>query len=156
MRAPRYLPDAKNSHPGRTCVYRGYDRAGVLLYVGITWSPKQRFAQHDADLTEPWWSDIRRMEIRWYPSRRRALELEWIAIQTEHPIHNKMHNPHYRGRTYVTPRSGPGTPMLCAAGAALLNAGAWVGWWHLGSGAQVIVVAALAAALWTAWGRLGA
>lgn len=148
MRVPRHLPDVKSANPGRTAVYRPFDRLDALLYVGITNNLEARFAQHAAD--KDWWSAVRRIEVHWYATRREALEAEWMAIKTEGPIHNKQHNPNYRGHLYSPPASGARTPALWALGAVGLVAGSWAGWWHL-SVVQQLVLGGITLALgWSA------
>lgn len=39
------------------CLYRFYDRAGVLLYVGITMNPVARWRQHRHSLQSPYRMD---------------------------------------------------------------------------------------------------
>ena len=39
-----------------TDVYTLYDRAGTVLYVGISMSVRQRMAQHRSD--KPWWWQV--------------------------------------------------------------------------------------------------
>jgi len=147
MRVPRNLPDVKHAKPGRTALYRPRDRRGGLLYVGITNSPEHRFAQHAAD--KDWWPEVDRIEITWHPTRRAALEAEWMAIKTEHPIHNKQHNDHYRGRTYRAPRAAR-TPGLWALGTAGLIVGSWIGWWELTAIQQLVLGGCVVAFGWSA------
>lgn len=70
-----------------TCdLYRFYDHADRLLYVGISLHAAQRAAEHRAD--KQWWSDVARMDVEHLNSRVEALEAELIAIRSERPIHN--------------------------------------------------------------------
>lgn len=69
-----------------TALYRCYDLAGVLLYVGISDNLKARFAQHAAD--KPWWPEVTRKTVAWHPSRAEAEAAETAAIRAEHPRHN--------------------------------------------------------------------
>lgn len=70
-------------------LYRQYDSAGNLLYIGVTRNPKQRMAQHRS--TSPWSKDIHRVDIdkkhhyRYISSAQKAEE---AAINIERPIHN--------------------------------------------------------------------
>lgn len=70
----------------RTALYRHFDGAGVLLYVGVSLSAVQRLAQHRQ--TAHWFEQIARVTIEWLPTRQRALEAETWAIANEGPVHN--------------------------------------------------------------------
>ena len=71
----------------RTALYRHYDAAGALLYVGITDCLSGRDKQHAA--TAHWHADVARTETEWCVSRDHALALESVAVQFEAPLHNK-------------------------------------------------------------------
>ena len=73
-------------YAGHELVYRLRDEADRLLYVGMTWNPKERWKRHRK--TKPWWGDVRRAEIECHDSDALALEAEWKAIKTEGPLHN--------------------------------------------------------------------
>ena len=73
----------------RTAVYRFFGADGVLLYVGVTNDVGHRWKKHSAE--KPWWSDVQRQTVDWYPSRDAALEHEGAAIKAEHPQYNIMH-----------------------------------------------------------------
>lgn len=70
----------------RTAMYRHFNAAGKLLYVGISLSAVQRLAQHRH--TAHWFDDIRRVEVEWFISREDALAAEASAIRTEAPVCN--------------------------------------------------------------------
>lgn len=75
----------------RKCaVYRFYDIAGNLLYVGKTIDPDTRFKQHAS--TKFWWGhvDHTRTSIHWYSSEEIAEDVETQAIWEEKPRHNKQ------------------------------------------------------------------
>lgn len=72
----------------RTAVYRFYDSENVLLYVGASGSPEKRWHGHAA---KPWWPDVKRNSMTWYPTKQEALAAETDAIQDEHPKHNIVH-----------------------------------------------------------------
>lgn len=72
-----------------TSLYRFYDAAGTLLYVGISNNPARRWKQH-AD-TKPWWSDVDRKTVEWLASRAEAEAAEAEAIKAEKPLHNWRH-----------------------------------------------------------------
>lgn len=73
-----------------TWLYRMFDEAGVLLYIGISRDAFIRFAQHAKD--KPWISQVAKWERESYPSRAQALRAEKAAIQAEHPLYNVVHN----------------------------------------------------------------
>lgn len=78
----------------RTSLYRFFDKADQLLYIGITNSVPRRFDQHDDD--KPWYADVTRVVLEHHPDRQAALAAEKAAIQAEHPKYNIVHN---HGRT---------------------------------------------------------
>lgn len=75
----------------RTALYRHYDAAGALLYVGITDCLTERDKQHRA--TAHWHGEVMRTETQWCDGRQAALIAEWEAIRDENPIHNKRRAP---------------------------------------------------------------
>lgn len=70
----------------RTALYRMFDRSGVLLYVGIAKNFGRRWQQHAS--TKPWWPEVQRQTVDWYPSRAAADRAETAVIATEKPQHN--------------------------------------------------------------------
>ena len=74
---------------GRTALYRFFDAQGVLLYVGITVNPKQRWAHHATH--KSWWPAVARRTTEWFETWRDALHAEQVAIVSEEPLHNKIH-----------------------------------------------------------------
>ncbi|MFI7009999.1 GIY-YIG nuclease family protein [Streptomyces sp. NPDC050145] len=83
------------SHPHlsaeRTALYRLYDSAGALLYVGITHDPVARWGSHAA--TKSWWGDVQRRVLEWHDDRDRAEVAEVEAIRAELPRHNVAASP---------------------------------------------------------------
>jgi hypothetical protein len=69
-----------------TALYRLYGEDGQLLYVGITGAPGQRMKQH-AD-AQPWWGEVTRKTLVWYPTRADAWNAEAHALAAEHPKYN--------------------------------------------------------------------
>ncbi|WDZ87172.1 hypothetical protein [Micromonospora cathayae] len=71
-----------------TCLYRFFDRAGRLLYIGITVNPQSRFAAHSDD--KPWWPEVdhSRTRLVWFDTRPEAEKVELIAVRDERPLHN--------------------------------------------------------------------
>lgn len=85
-----------------TTLYRFYDRAGQLLYIGITATPPKRFAKHQAE--KEWWHAIVNVKLEHFPTRQEALDAERAAIVAERPLYNVQHNadawqPYKAGRT---------------------------------------------------------
>ncbi|MFC9341436.1 hypothetical protein ACFT0G_25405 [Streptomyces sp. NPDC057020] len=80
----------------RTALYRLYDDAELLLYVGVADNPRVRFGQHARD--KPWWPKVTSREIEWFGSRDEALAAEVRAITEELPRHNSVgvQWPHHR------------------------------------------------------------
>lgn len=73
-----------------TFVYKYYDKNNVLLYVGCSNNPKQRYKQHCK--TKNWANEIYSTEIIPCETRQNALQLEEKLILSECPIHNKAGN----------------------------------------------------------------
>jgi predicted GIY-YIG superfamily endonuclease len=69
-----------------TALYRFFSADDALLYVGITGELKARFAQHST--SKPWWPEVARKMISWYPTRDDAAMAETAAIRDEQPVHN--------------------------------------------------------------------
>lgn len=67
-------------------LYRFYDKADELLYVGLTCNPPGRLATHRRD--KPWWTTITRIELETFPSRSSCMSAEKLAIKNEHPRFN--------------------------------------------------------------------
>ncbi len=72
----------------KTALYRHFDAAGRLLYVGISLNTIQRTAQHKHGAR--WFARIARIDIEWLESRAAALTAEAIAIAKEAPECNVM------------------------------------------------------------------
>lgn len=69
-----------------TALYRHFDAADRLLYVGISLRPTYRLGQHAGG--SHWADNIVRVTIEWLPTRPEAIEAERRAIATENPLHN--------------------------------------------------------------------
>ncbi|MEU0818899.1 GIY-YIG nuclease family protein [Streptomyces mirabilis] len=72
----------------RTALYRLYDAAGRLLYVGITDNPERRWRQHARD--KAWWSDVEDRSCEWFDTRGQAERHEREVVQNESPLHNEL------------------------------------------------------------------
>lgn len=68
-------------------LYRIFDAADVLLYVGITHDVGARFQQHRSD--KPWWNERATHTVEEAPTRADVLYLEAKAILTEFPRYNR-------------------------------------------------------------------
>lgn len=77
--------------PGRTALYRLYDSADALLYIGIAHDPGVRWSRHAS--TKPWWPDVARKAVEWHDEREIAEALETAAITAEHPRYNVANSP---------------------------------------------------------------
>ena len=71
---------------GPTALYRFFDAAAALLYVGISRRPEDRFKQHAAD--KSWWPQVAERSVEWFDTRHEALTAESHAIKSESPRHN--------------------------------------------------------------------
>jgi predicted GIY-YIG superfamily endonuclease len=82
-------------------LYRFFNPAGELLYIGITNRIPRRLDEHGDD--KPWYLEVARVTVEHHTDRYAALAAEKTAIKTERPKYNVVHNrsPH-RGPTTVT------------------------------------------------------
>lgn len=90
------LPDAEITYGHE--VYRIFDAAGRLLYVGMGHDAKARIDQHHyvwGSRVQATWLMVGLMSS-WcaepYPNRTEARAAETAAIKAEHPMFNKHHN----------------------------------------------------------------
>lgn len=74
----------------RTALYRHFDRADQLLYVGISVDPVRRMAEHCS--RSSWFKQIARVSVEWLEDRKLALAAERRAILGEQPKHNATPN----------------------------------------------------------------
>lgn len=74
--------------PGTHCVYRYFSADGQLLYVGYTASAASRDQGHSQ--ASPWYSRAFRRSFETFGSKEDALIAEWVAIQDEAPLYNKV------------------------------------------------------------------
>lgn len=70
-------------------LYRFFDSAGQLLYIGVSVNPLQRWDDHR--LHKPWWTEVSSVTLHHYPTRPDVLQAERAAIRTEKPLHNVVH-----------------------------------------------------------------
>lgn len=72
---------------GPAFVYRCFDAAGELLYVGCAQNVAQRMAGHR--YKSPWAAHVDRVESHEYPERWQAEAVEDFLIDLLRPAHNK-------------------------------------------------------------------
>lgn len=72
-------------------VYRLFDVADQLLYVGVAKYFGSRWKRHAKD--QPWWGRVHHQAVTWYDNRDDALEAELQAIIKEGPLFNKQGSP---------------------------------------------------------------
>ena len=71
-------------------LYRLFNSAGELLYVGISQHVFQRLEQHA--IGRKWSKDVARVEMTHYDDRAKARSAETAAIQSEKPRYNITDN----------------------------------------------------------------
>jgi predicted GIY-YIG superfamily endonuclease len=69
-----------------TAVYRLFDAADRLLYIGVSLNPYLRLSHHQSQ--QEWGSEVVRTELAEFESREAVLEAEATAIRTEAPVYN--------------------------------------------------------------------
>lgn len=69
--------------PGLTHLYRCYDHAGKLLYVGMSGNSLDRWMSHKRK--SPWSDDVALMTVDHYPTKEAAIDAEAEVILTEKP-----------------------------------------------------------------------
>lgn len=88
LRRDRGIP--ADDQTQETALYRWWDEADLLLYVGISDELRGRTSSHIKGSS--WMEFAARSAIARYPTRPEAKEAETAAIKSEHPIFNKQHN----------------------------------------------------------------
>jgi hypothetical protein len=71
----------------RNYVYRCFDDAGRLIYIGSTCNEYSRFTFHRG--RTPWWPSVARVKKEEYPTLFEARQAEAKAIAAEQPLHNR-------------------------------------------------------------------
>lgn len=74
----------------KSSVYWHYDAAGRLLYVGMSGTHMSRLHAHKS--SSPWYYEVARIELEHFETKDEALRVESLAIFSEKPIYNKVHN----------------------------------------------------------------
>ena len=72
-------------------VYRIFDAAGVLLYIGRTMRLGLRLSEHRK--AQPWWPEVANIDLALFDDADDAKREERRAILAEHPRHNKERLP---------------------------------------------------------------
>lgn len=85
-------------------LYRFYNAAGELLYIGLTTRLPQRFRDHRQ--SKEWWSQVARIELQHYETHGELVAAEVNAIRQEHPRHNVANTTNGRRR-----REPPTVPL---------------------------------------------
>lgn len=78
----------------RTAVYRLYNGGGLLLYIGMSRYPRNRFNAHVSERS--WWPEVTMATLEWYDTRDEARTVEVAAIHSEHPCYNVAETPLHR------------------------------------------------------------
>lgn len=73
-----------------TALYRHWNEAGRLLYVGISSNHFRRVGEHEA--LSHWFGEVSNITIEHFADRDEAVEAERSAILAERPIFNIAHN----------------------------------------------------------------
>lgn len=80
------------AHPidwsARTALYRHFDRAGMVIYIGIAVDPAKRESAHRC--YSQWRDKIHRIEVEWFDTRYAAVAAERAAIAAESPKWNAL------------------------------------------------------------------
>ena len=76
----------QNTVSRKTYLYRYFDAAGVLLYVGITRSISKRSARHES--ISSWFKEHTKMTVEIFPSQYAAAVAEREVIAAEKPKYN--------------------------------------------------------------------
>lgn len=109
----------------RYVVYRLWAADDSLLYIGSTGNWPLRMTQHQRH--QPWWGQITRTALDYFPTREAAYAAERIAIQLEHPRHNKVHNNPVRQAAEAARRAAREAAARDGAAAlVMLAASAWL------------------------------
>lgn len=111
----------------RHCVYRFYDAAGILLYVGRSCRFGSRMSDHRKG--KDWWHEVANIGVIHCPDHEAADDLERRLIKSLEPLYNVQHAVKREGRhlelapptervVYTEARSGEAEPWLDREGLA--------------------------------------
>lgn len=102
----------------RAAVYRLYDAAGTLLYIGSAYDPEYRCKAHQK---QPWWEQVARRTEEWLSARNLAYHAEMKAVGAERPKYNVMGSTAYREECRRMAREDPARRARIMAGSAAGN-----------------------------------
>lgn len=88
---PAVWPGRPSGRPKPVAVYRFFDAAGQLIYVGQTADPKERFRRHSAE--SDWWSEVAHRLVDWWPDKAAAVAEEARLVAEQSPRYNVQHSP---------------------------------------------------------------
>ncbi len=78
----------------KQAIYRFYDADSVLLYIGLSYCPFNRYGQHKE--LASWFSErVALMKIEWVGGRDTVEVLEKAYIAAENPLFNKVRKKHW-------------------------------------------------------------
>lgn len=87
-----WLPGRPRNRPlGRTSVYRLFNSAGEILYIGCSCKPESRWKAHRTLKT--WWPEVASNTVDWYDALQEAEAAERSAILAERPKYNIVYTP---------------------------------------------------------------
>lgn len=102
----------------RAAVYRLYDSAGALLYIGSAFDPEKRCQAHRR---KPWWRQVAQRVDEWHATRVHAYTAEMAAISIERSAYNVMGTEAYREECRRLALVDPVRRARNAAGSAAAN-----------------------------------
>lgn len=85
---PAAYPETTVNQP--VSLYRFFNAASELLYIGITNRVPRRLDEHGDD--KPWYLEVADVKVEHHPNRDAALRAEKTAIKSERPKYNIVHN----------------------------------------------------------------
>lgn len=98
---------------GGVALYRFFDAADQLLYVGITSAPSARWTFHRYFAAGTWWHAATRKTVRWFATREEAAAAELGAIRSEAPLWNSAgageDSPRLAVRRFIETTGGRGS-----------------------------------------------
>lgn len=74
----------------RTALYRLFNAAGTLLYIGISVNPDVRWRVHARE--KSWWAEVSERTVEWFETRKAAEAAEVAAVAAELPGYNVEHS----------------------------------------------------------------
>lgn len=95
-------------------LYRFYDSADQLLYVGISTNMLLRLQSHSYQ--QPWWQDAVRIDLQRFADREELEAAEREAIHFEKPKYNVVHAPPRRPCSPMRRQHGQGSVFQRADG----------------------------------------